>query len=395
MAILVAATALLVQNFFGITFRQTGAVTFFWLWLGVLALAAAWMPDGAEERRMPRVRELRFTQFGPSRLALAGSALIFVVIVLSWYAVRPVVANMKLRAAKREARAAEMRPPGQEQARRAQYQAAAELAEEVIRLSPYSASARYLAAYAWGQLGEYEKAIEANKRALQLLPGSASIEYNLGVTYLAMGKMDEAESSFRRAIELMPTNAQHRGAMADLMLKQGRVDEALAYAEEALRLAPEDPKVHMLMADVQRRRGETAEVLKHVRRATQLDPNELSARRQLCQLLLTMGNGTNDTEAIPACTRWVEMEPASSQAHHALALAYSRTKEYEAAKRELSQALEIDPGYAPARLSLGLLQLNQGNTAQARVEFERAWRAAPDSEAGRAARRMFERVGPR
>jgi tetratricopeptide (TPR) repeat protein/O-antigen ligase len=392
MAILAAATAFLVQNFFGITFRQTGAVTFFWLWLGVLALAAAWMPHGAGERPLPGVRELRFTRCGPLGLVLAGTALTVLVIVLSWYAVRPVMANMKLQAAKREARLAEMRPPGQEQARRQQYQEAAELAGEVIRLSPYSASAYYLIAYAWGQLGEYDKAIEANKQALELLPGSASVEYNLGVTYLAMGNTEEAEASFRRAIELMPTNATHHGALADVMLKQGRVEDALPHAEEALRLAPKDLKVHMLMADVQARRGENAEVLKHLRRATQLDPEELSARRQLCQLLLAMGN---DTEAIPECKRWVQMEPASPKAHHALAMGYFSTKEYAAAKRALLQSLEIDPEYAPARLSLGLLLLNQGNTAQARAELERAWRAAPDSEAGRAARRMLDRVGPR
>lgn len=392
MAILAAATAFLVQNVFGITFRQTGAVTFFWLWLGVLALAAGWMPEGTGERPLPRVRELHFARFGSSRLVLAGLALVILVAVLSWYAVRPVMANMKLRAAKREARLAEMRPPGQEEARRQQYQAAAELAEEVIRLSPYSASARYLAAYAWGQLGEYEKAAEANKQALELLPGSASVEYNLGVTYLAMGNTEEAEASFRRAIELMPTNAMHHGALADVMLKQGRVEDALPHAEEALRLAPKDPRVHMLMADVQARRGETAEVLKHVRTATRLDPEDLSARRQLCQSLLTMGK---DTEAVAESRRWVQMEPTSVHAHHALAMAYFRTKEYEAAKRELSQSLKIDPEYAPARLYMGLVHLNRRNPAQARVEFERAWRAAPDSEAGRAARQMLDRLPAR
>jgi O-antigen ligase len=56
LAVLVAFIAFLFQNFFGVTFRQTGSVTFFWLWLGALALAGASLQRkdmGAGAARVP------------------------------------------------------------------------------------------------------------------------------------------------------------------------------------------------------------------------------------------------------------------------------------------------------------------------------------------------------
>ncbi len=389
MGIAVAATAFLFQNFFGVTFRQTGAVTFFWLWLGVLALAAAWIPAPGEERAEPRVRQVQFAPLSFSALVLAALGLLCVLIVLGWYTVRPVAGNMKLRAAKRQADKGKAFPEGQEEARERQFEMAAELAEEATRLSPYSAPAYYTAGYAWGELGEYDKALAATKRALELLPANASFEYNLGVTYLAMGDMEKAEASFARAIELMPTSAKHHGAMADILLQQGRIEEAVPYAREALRLTPEDPKCRMLMADVEARRGNLPRVVRHLRAATRLDPDDVSARRQLCELLLRL---KKYRQAVSACRVWVRLDPTSARAWQGLGVAYFKVRDYEAAEKAFARAVEIGPGSARARLRLAHSNLALGKSAQAAREFEEVVRLRPKSREAAEARAMLDRM---
>jgi O-antigen ligase len=104
LAITVGATAFVFQNFFGVTFRQAGAAMFFWLWLGVLAVAAASVSAPGEERREPRVRQLHFAPLSSLRLVLAGLCLMCALMIVCWGAVRPVMSNMKLRSAKQQAR---------------------------------------------------------------------------------------------------------------------------------------------------------------------------------------------------------------------------------------------------------------------------------------------------
>ncbi|UCC67253.1 MAG: tetratricopeptide repeat protein [Armatimonadota bacterium] len=389
LAITVGATAFVFQNFFGVTFRQAGAAMFFWLWLGVLAVAAASVPARGEERREPRVRQVRFAPLSSVRLALVGLCLMCALIVVCWSAVRPVMSNMKQRHAKRQARMGELLPEGQEEARRQHFKEAAKLAEEAIRLSPGSATAYYTAAYAWGQLGEYEKALSANQRALELLPGNASFEYNLGVTYLAMGEIEKAEARFGRAIELMPTSAKHQGAMADVLLQQKRIEEAVPYAKEALRLAPKDPKCHMLMADVQARRGNMGEVLKHLRKAIRRDPEDVNARQQLCELLLRLNK---NEKAISACREWVRLDPTSARGWQGLGVAYYKVGEHQAAEKAFARAVEVEPRSLRARLRLAHSHLSLKKYVEAAREFEEVVRLAPESREGREAKAMLDRM---
>ena len=389
MAITVAATAYLVQNFFGVTFRQTGAATFFWLWLGVLAVAGAWAP--AEEKGDElRVRELHFTPLSPVRLTLVGMVLACVVAVLGWLIVRPAVANVMLRDARRAARMAQSVPAEEADVRRGHFRRAAELAQDMIRLSPYSATGYYTAAYAWGELGEYEKALEANKRALELLPGNASFEYNLGVTYISLDRLGEAEESFRRAIELMPTNWQQQGAMAELLLRQGRLEEAAPYAEEAVRLGRRDPKCHMLMADVEVRRGNLEAALKHLRNAGRRAPGDAGIWSQLTALLLRMDK---PGEAIRASRTWARADPTSPDPLHALGLARYQRGEYGGARKAFVRALELDEKFLPARLHLGYSYLRLGKPVKAKRELARVVRMGPRTREGKTAKTVLDQIG--
>ena len=230
MAVIAGMTAFLFQNYFGVTFRQPGTVTFFWLSLGLLTLAGAGVgtTDG-DQSLAPRLRQWHFRKLSPGAVASVAAVLACVLLFVGSVLLGQVRAGILVKRA-------------DSAAKRREFQTAGMLAQEAIKADPYSVLGYYVGAYAWGSLGDHEKSLEANQKALSLLPGNASVYYNIGVNYKELGRFDEAREAFDKAIELMPTAERHYAAMAELLLEDGKMEEALSYAREAIELKPKDPR---------------------------------------------------------------------------------------------------------------------------------------------------------
>ncbi len=377
-AVLAGMSAFLFQNFFGVTFRQPGTVTFFWLSIGLLTVAGAGLRrTGEQQPPDPEVRQWRFRRPSVGLLALVALASAAVVLVLGWVLANTVNAGVLVRRAEAAAK-------------RGRFEAAAALAEQAVKANPYSVLAYYVAAYAWGNLGDHEKSLEANKKALSLLPGNASVYYNLGVTYKELGRFDEARESFERAIELMPTSDRHHAAMAELLLEAGRPEEALPYAREAVRLSPRDPRCYLLLADITRRQGKIEETLKLLREAGALAPRDARVWRRYAEL--SVGQ-RQYSEALEACKAWIRAEPTSAAAYSLLGMCYYNTQQFPAARTAFERALEIDPSHRDARLGLAYAYGKLRDGEAMNRELRRLVETAPETRQGRAARRLLERRG--
>ena len=345
LGIIAGFTALLFQNTIGITFRQTGAVTFFWLWLAVLVLAAAVRPSAGQESAAPRLRELRFR-----RLPIAGLVSIAVVLVAAWWflwgiAVNPIIASQEVRQA-------------QGLAALGRYKEAAEHADRAISLCPYSSMGYYVSAYAWGQTGDFDKALASNRKALDLMPGNASIYYNLGVSYKSKGQLGEAQDSFKRAIQYMPTNFRHHAAMAETLLSDKRPKEAEPYAREAVRLAPNEPAAHLLLADILGKEGKSKEMVEQLEQASALSPTDLRLKQQIAAFYLNAGDAV---KGLKAARDWMQADPTAPLPHNVIGTYYFKQRQYDLAKAEFERAVQLDPNYVMGRFNLALTlgHLNQ------------------------------------
>ncbi len=374
LGMIAGSTAFLFQNMFGVTFRQSGAVTFFWLWLGVLAVADACPTTPADDAAAPRIREIRLRRLGPFQLTAAAAVLLVMCAMATHFAMGPARANLAVKRAEHEARLG-------------RYERAAEYADDAIRSWPYSEVAYYIAAYAWGQLGQYDKALAANRKALELLPGNASVYYNLGVTYKEMGRLEEAEESFAKAIELQPTAVAHQAAMAELLFKQERFDEAYSHARAALRLDRKEPRTRLLLADIEIRRGNMSEAMLYLKRAAKLSPDDVNIWRDMAQLAM---RAPRHDIAISAAHEWIRLDPNSASAYGLLGVCYYETKSFGKAERALKRALELDPTYLHARLTLAYTYGRTGRREQAQQELRRVVREGPNTGWGRAAQRTLQ-----
>jgi tetratricopeptide (TPR) repeat protein len=337
LGIIAGFTAFLFQNTIGITFRQTGAVTFFWLWLAVLIAAAALRPS-AGQADAPRLRRLRFR-----RVPLAGLVPIAVVLVAAWgkswtVAVNPIIASQEVRQA-------------QGLAAMGRYKDAAEHADHAISLCPYSSMGYYVSAYAWGQAGNFDKALASNKKALDLMPGNASIYYNLGVSYKSKGDFKEAEDSFKKAIKYMPTNFRHHAAMAEVLLAEKRLKEAEPYAREAVRLAPREPAARLLLADILGKEGKSQEMVEQLEQASVLSPGDVRLKQQIAAFYLHAGDAAR---GLKAARDWAQADPTAPLPHNVIGNYYFKQRQYQLAQAEFERAIQLDPNYVMGHFNLAL-----------------------------------------
>ena len=336
LAITVGMTAFMFQNLFGVTFRQTGTVTFFWLSLGFLAVAHA--RARAPAAAAPRL-VLREIQFERPRLPALGAATIGavgLVAALVWLGLRPVRSNVLLKQAEQEAK-------------QGLFEAAALHADRALELNPYSSHGYYIAAYAWGNLGNHERSLKANRKALALLPGNATVYFNLGVNYKELGRLEEARESFQRAIELMPTAMRHHAAMAETLLAMGRYDDAIPYVSEAVRLDPDDVGGRLLLAELQARRGDQAAAAAQMEKALRLAPDAVSVLPKLAGIYLQMG----DLEkAAKAGNQWLRLDPSNPDPRLVLAEVQRQQGNFAGAAAQMEEAAQLAPGNVPVLRAL-------------------------------------------
>jgi len=373
-AIAVGMTAFLFQNLFGVTFRQTGTVTFFWLSLGFLSVAQSRLGMIGGEGPQPVLREYRFGRLPVPALGVVGIGLVGITVLVTWLGIRPVESNVLVRQAEREARWH-------------RFQTAAELADEGLKLNPYSTLGYYISAYAWGSLGDHGRSLRANERALELLPGNASVYYNLGVNYKELGRLEEARNSFKRAIALMPTAMRHHAAMAEVLLQMHRYDEALTYAKEAVQLEPRNADVRLLLADVEARRGDLKATGAQMEKASQLAPSKVSVLRQLADFYF---RSRNYNRVADVCSRWLRVDPSAFPAYMLLGASRYNQKDYAAARAAFLKAVELNPDDHGARLRLAYACIHVKDSAQAYQQLKWLVSKQPDTPEGKEAARLLQ-----
>jgi O-antigen ligase/tetratricopeptide (TPR) repeat protein len=383
-----AVTAFLFQNLVGVTFRQSGAAMFFWLWMGVAAVGAASIPR--EEGALGRAPVAEWhggRRSWPAVIAAAAGAAA-VLAALAWLSITPLVANMRVRLAR--ALAADEH-----------YREAIAVCDATLDLCPTSYLAQYVKAFAAGKIGDYETAAKANGEALRLAPGNASAYYNLGVSYKELHRYPDAEKAFREAIRLMPIK-QHYASLAETLFYAGRLDEAEQEARRTLEMDPADrdtpgnQQVRVLLAKIQAARGGQAmqapRTVDDLRAALKDLPRNVDLQSQLTVALIRQ---KRYREGLAEAQRWAQWDPASGEAYRAVGVCAFSIGDFATAKRAFQRQKELQPTNLKARLDLAFCCVKLRDYEEALAEFRYVAEHGGDSEEGKEARRVLAQVQPR
>jgi Flp pilus assembly protein TadD len=227
-------------------------------------------------------------------------------------------------------------------------------------------------------------------------------ENNLGTALVVAGRPDEALQYFEHAIELDPRDASPQINLGTTLQSIGRIDDAEAALTRVAGTHPDSGEAHFFLGKHLIDRGRFVEALPHLRPAVAAMPESLPARTLLG---IALAAENHFDEAIGEFREVVRRDPAFPNASWNLGTALSATGNLSHAAIYLEDAVRRDPENIRVRTDLadlhnrrGIVQATQGSLADAIVEFQQAL----DLDAGFAdarvnlemARQRLARTGP-
>lgn len=147
-------------------------------------------------------------------------------------------------------------------------------------------------------------------------------------------------------------------------LRQGRIALAIRELQAAERIDPEDPWIHVALAEAYRLRGLTEEAEQHLERALEIKPGMQPARLNLSALHVQAGQYE---EAIAGAEELLA-DPTFPVPWKALAnkgWAQYKLGRAREARKSLELALDYYDGFWPARLSLAVIDAEEGKRLDA------------------------------
>jgi tetratricopeptide (TPR) repeat protein len=148
--------------------------------------------------------------------------------------------------------------------------AAAEF-EEVARLRPSDGQSILVLASIYGELQEHKDAARAWGMYLALDPGNFEAHVQRGMQLQLAGDSQGAEEVLRTALELEPDSARAYQLLGEISARGERPDAAIEYYRKALDLEPDDIRVRLALADLLLQEGRSEEALEQAAAVLETD----------------------------------------------------------------------------------------------------------------------------
>ena len=205
---------------------------------------------------------------------------------------------------------------------------------------------------------------------------SAASRAELGAALLEGELVDEAVAELDAAVALDPANVDALVALSRAHLRRKDIKSAGRALESAVARGLDSARVYAALADVYEAGGYVENAIPAMRLAIARDPRNESYRLRYGLLL-------NDTKAPAAAVIRVREAlkefPESSPLWLALGIAQMGDGKSDDARKSFERALELDPRSAPALAYLGSTYGERGQYSEAASFYERAINAAPNS----------------
>ncbi|MGQ9591180.1 MAG: tetratricopeptide repeat protein, partial [Planctomycetota bacterium] len=170
---------------------------------------------------------------------------------------------------------------------------------------------------------------------------------------------------FADALALLAENQ-----LADFQLGSERFRLAEKFAERALAVNPRHAEAHAVRGALWLYDGHVERAADDFRRAVEIDPSSLRARGLLAVCHYLRG----DEDALRAAEKEaLAVNPRGAGFFHALALGIEGKFRYADCVRYCDRALEVDPEYWPAYVTLAINCLRTGEEARGREFLEKSW----------------------
>ena len=268
--------------------------------------------------------------------------------------------------------------------------------ERAIAIAPNLKRAHYNLARAYRELGNLEAAthavtetlrLDANyQRAYELANSIKQAHYNRGITYLNDERYSEAITAFQNAITLDSDFTTAHYNLGLTYLKMETYSRAVDALQKTITLDRNYKAAHHSLALAYLGQQELGKARDVARDALKLDPNYQPARSLLEAIdpTFTPPEPQTPTPSEPEqpAHQQIDVKP-KQETHYELGIAYKDSKMYTEALAEFQKAIDLDPDYVAAHISLGEVYLEMGQPDDAETAANAALRIEANSQPAR------------
>jgi len=252
--------------------------------------------------------------------------------------------------------------------------------------------------------GKLHEAVELCKRAAELEPTSAAVLFELANDLRDVGITDESMATFKKARDLAPNSVPIIGNYANLMRDLGRLAEAIVIYDRLALLSPGDPLIWENRGQCLRRLGRADESVESYKAAlalvnepsgallnsaglasieahrlaeakglldksVKIDPSNWMPHSNLATIYRSLANFEKEAEELE---KSIEFGGTNDSEYTRLASSYVSLGKLDKAEKAVDSALDLNPHFAPALGTKGLVLLKQGKPQVAMVFLKKS-----------------------
>ena len=213
------------------------------------------------------------------------------------------------------------------------------LASQPVAVPQKSPDSEFQAAVRHYNSGQYQQAVRELEAVIEQVPSSFEAHELLGLSYAAESKDAEAHPHFEKAVLLKPNSSEARANLAVNLARLGKKRLAEAEFKKAIAISPRDYETNHDFGEFYAHEGKIVEAIPYLETAQRAMPSSI-------------GNGYD------------------------LALAYEKTSQFDAARRELHDLIRRNDA-AELHNLLAEVEEKSGNYLAAASEYQRAAQMDP------------------
>ncbi|HEY9786569.1 MAG TPA: tetratricopeptide repeat protein, partial [Candidatus Obscuribacterales bacterium] len=243
-----------------------------------------------------------------------------------------------------------------------EYDQAAEAFEKALEISPNALEIGMYCGVSYLLMGNYEIALEKLFQVQAKGLRDAEVDLWIGQAYLALGRLDEADTHFERAVLQDGNNYLAFDGWGCCFALRERHQEAVERFSHALRLKPDYALAHLHMARSLEELGQSDLSRNEYQAAVQIDPDCFLPEKEAIELLLRYSNFDLVTSR---SLKLLEINPQDTDARLSLARAYKGKNQLFEARQLLESVVAQDRENWQAFVSLGQVNMAQGQFVDA------------------------------
>jgi tetratricopeptide (TPR) repeat protein len=261
-----------------------------------------------------------------------------------------------------------------------------ESAESALRAyanaHPQSADAAYLLAFVAFREDKPAESLRLFSAASKANAPTANDLTIAALDYVLLNQYSDAAHYLELSLKLNPDDVEARYHLGRVRYQQNQFDLAIAAFQEVIKRDPENVKAFDNLGLSLEARNQPESATAAYKKAIEFDKAAASHSEQPYLNLGTLLSKSNRfDEAIPLLSRAGEIAPGEFKPHYELAKGYFDSSQWEPARRQAEEAVQLNPKDSSCHYLLGRIYQRLGQKERADEEFRRTAELIHDKNA--------------